>query len=130
MTEIKTGLDVIRATLHARARAGHLGPIARDIGAAVADLEDFAYGHRDLPAAALQALVRDLFHGQAEYDATLNLMRPVNRTEAKPLGVAPPRFDASQQPKFIAGPRMGPQPVTPQKPQAKTKRAGWLHGWL
>ena len=86
MIEIKTGLDVIRGALLNRAKHGHLGTLARDLGVNVGDLEDFAYGRGSLPPATLQALATDLFGGHAEYDSELN------RTEAKPLGVPPPPF--------------------------------------
>ena len=132
MTEVRTGLDVIRGTLRARRRAGHLAPIARDIGTGIADLEDFADGRRDLPAAVLAALVKDLFHGQAEYDATLNLMRPVNRTPPVSMGIAPAPFDPRTSPyAYKPGPpALGPQPVKALPAKPKTPRPGWLNSWL
>jgi hypothetical protein len=90
-------------------------------------LEDFAYGRGSLPPEKLQALAKDLFP-KAEYDLALNLMRPANKAEPKPMGVAPPPF--KPEPKVWPKWTPGPQPVKPEKPQPKPKRAGWLHDWL
>ena len=71
MTEVRTGLDVIRAR---RARAARRGIWRRSPVISAPALPTW----KILPTAVaicravLAAPVNDLFHGQAEYDATLN----------------------------------------------------------
>jgi hypothetical protein len=79
----------------------------------------------------MQALVKALWDGYTEFDAELDVLRPANRTPPRPLGIRPPPIDPATLPTFKPDPsQIGPQPVVSPKPQAKTKRAGWLGGWL
>jgi hypothetical protein len=71
---------------------GIWGDWPRDLHVGLGALEEFAYGRGNLPAAILQPLARDLFQ-HAEYDPTMNLMRPANRAAAKPLGVLPAPYE-------------------------------------
>jgi hypothetical protein len=136
MTEdTTTGVDVLRKTVHARNSPHALTLIAGEVpGVGVGTLEAFAAGKADLGVEASKALTRVL-HPHAEFDPESGMLRPANRAEPKPLCSGyPPQRDPKSSPghrPMPPGPHLpGPQPVTPQKPQAKTKRAGWLSGFL
>jgi hypothetical protein len=132
-TEIKTGIDVLRRTLHARNRSPHaLSLIAGEIpGAGVGTLEDFAAGKADLSVEALQALARILY--DAEYDPESGMLRSANKTPpqtmpntatylpkfAKSAPYHPPSFDPNQ-------PRAAPQPLKPEPLKPRTPRPGWI----
>jgi hypothetical protein len=124
MTET-TGTGIIRGALLNRAKHGHLGLTARDLGVGIGALEEFCYGRGQLPPATLQALAKDLFP-HAEWDEATNLMRPVNRIEPKPLGVPPPPFKRKPL-TFKTG---APPAQTGYGPAREPeKRAGWLGGF-
>jgi hypothetical protein len=96
-TNTVTGTTVLRQALYARARKGHLGPIARDLSErgepiGVASLEAFLSGAQ-LPVATLQLLAKELYGDAAEYDPERNLLRSANRAEPKLMGIAPAPFD-------------------------------------
>jgi hypothetical protein len=52
MTET-TGTGIIRGALLNRAKHGHLGLTARDLGVGIGALEEFCYGRGQLPPAAM-----------------------------------------------------------------------------
>jgi hypothetical protein len=111
-----------------------LSPIAREVeGVSAGMLEDIAAGTADLNVATLQALARVLYP-HAEFDPDSGMLRSVNRAEPMLLCTAPPDvIDPRASPYyFFAGPgaHLGPQPVVPPKPKAKTSRGGWCHAWL
>jgi hypothetical protein len=76
----------------------------------------------------LQKLTGYLFGGDIEFDPASNLLRSANRGPPLPAGIHPPKFEAVPR-NFTPGPQIGPQPVKPVKPKAKTGRPGWLGGW-
>ena len=127
--EIKNGVDVLRAVVRARRFKSHLSLLARDLSVPVGDLEDFVDSGRELPMPVLQKLAKEFF--DAEIDVATGLLRSANRNEPKPLrGGYPPQRDPKLSPGYRPmppGPHLpGPQPVVPEKPQAKTARPGWI----
>jgi hypothetical protein len=130
MTEPTTGTDLVGQALRRRNRRLNMAGFARDLGIASDRLEAFADGRIGLASETKQAIVRDIWAGDVEFDAELNLLRSANKEEPRPLGVRPPPIDPATLPTFRGSlPLIGPQLVTPPKPK-ETKRAGWLGGWL
>ena len=65
-----------------------------------------------LPTDALEALTKLIWAGHAEFVPELNLLRPTNQQEARPLGGPPPIRETMTLPTFKGGaPGPGPQPV-------------------
>jgi hypothetical protein len=126
MTKTTTGVDLIRSALRNRAKHGHLGTLARDLTTA-ASSEDFLHGAGTLSTETLQTLAKDLFP-YAEFDPVLDLMKPINRTEPRPLGVLPSPYPKSSV--TFERPARGPPPLTPAKPKPREPRPGWLGGGL
>jgi hypothetical protein len=126
MSEIKTGTDAIRQAL--RARRLNLANLARDLHLANAPVDAFMDGGT-LPPDALEALTRMIWAGHAEFDAELNLIRPANRQEPRPLGGPPPITETmtlpKTMPKFTAGPRLVEEVVKkePEEPEQEPEKA-------
>ena len=109
MTEIRTGIDAIRQAL--RARKLNFSNLARDLHLPTAQFEAFMDGG-PLPTDALEALTKLIWAGHAEFVPELNLLRPTNQQEARPLGGPPPIRETMTLPTFKGGaPGPGPQPV-------------------
>jgi hypothetical protein len=72
MIDDESGRERIRYALRIRAKRGHLGPVARDLGVGLAGLEQFSTGGANLPDATLKALATELFSGHAAYDPVLD----------------------------------------------------------
>ena len=80
-----------------------------------------------LPVDKMQALTTIVFHGMAQFDPTLDRLRPVNTAEPVSQGSRPPPYaPPPNQPKYEVGTltRIGPQPVKPGKPvrQGRSRR--------
>ena len=112
--------------LAARNKKANIGGLARDLGLSGAALEAFAYGHSGLAPDVLRALAVHLFDGRAEFDPAIDMLRPVEREEALPLGIRPPPItEMMTLPIYKAGPAPpSPGMVTPAKPKAR--RPGWV----
>ena len=122
-----TGTDVIREALRVRNRKSNLIAIARDIQVSPHLLDSFIERKASLSPDILRKLTTELWGGQAEFDAELNLLRSANKTPPMSMGSRPPRCE--RKPVDHPGYTMGPQPVKPERPKAKTPRPGWLGGW-
>jgi hypothetical protein len=127
VTEIKIGTDAIRAALYARVRKVNTAGMARDLGIPSSTLDAFAAGQIMLPADTLKLLAAELFHGHAELDVELNLLRSTNRQAAKSIGPGPPPIEAMiELPTYDCDPiAHAPRPHEPTAPVTKMKRAGW-----
>jgi hypothetical protein len=128
---VVTGTDILRSTVKARnKRPAALINIAAEVpGVAPHTLEAFAVGKADLSTEALCALTKALYP-HSEFDIESGMLRSANKEPARGF-IHPPVYSAPADhyvPRFPAGPE---PPITlPDKPQAKTKRAGWLGGFL
>jgi hypothetical protein len=124
-----TGTDLVREEMRGRNRKLNLARTEKDLGMIFERVEAFVAGRIALDAATIQALVKLIWHGHVAFDSELGLLRPSNGSLPRPLGISPPPFDASGQPKYVAG---GPPPLQTgyASPNPKQKRAGWLCGWL
>jgi hypothetical protein len=126
MTEIRTGIDAIRQAL--RARKLNFSNLARDLHLPTAQFEAFMDGG-PLPTDALEALTKLIWAGHAEFVPELNLLRPANRQEARPLGGPPPITETmtlpKTMPKFTAGPRLVEEVVKkePEEPEQEPEKA-------
>jgi hypothetical protein len=103
MTKTTTGVDLLRSALRNRAKHGTLAHWPAISTAASS--EDFLHGEGTLSTETLQTLAKDLFP-YAEFDPVLDLMKPINRTEPRPLGVLPspyPKSSSSRSSGWRAG---------------------------
>jgi hypothetical protein len=126
MSTAVTGTDVLRNTLVARNKKINLGGLARDLGLPSSVLDDFIAGRCDLAPQVKQALTARLFD-HAEFDPTLDRLRPANRAAPKALGVAPPPFaPGAPLPVNPGGARLG-QSLRSRalSTAAKLVRPGW-----
>ena len=125
-TEINTGTDLVRLALRGRNKKLNLAVMAKDLSMSNERLDAFANGKLTLDAATMQALVKVLWNGHAEFDVEHDALTPANKAPPTSLGVKPAPYVAKDRPKLPAGPHMGPRPVVPQPAKAKTTRPGWL----
>ncbi|MEY9594443.1 hypothetical protein ABIA06_006734 [Bradyrhizobium yuanmingense] len=129
MTEV-TGTELLRQVAAARVKKIDYARLAKSVGIAPDDLLDFSQGRKNLPADTLCRLATEMMQGTRFYPDR-DLLGPLERVEAKALGIKPDPFVPAPRTWAVGsaqGP--GPQPVTPSNTQVKTKRAGWLGGWL
>jgi hypothetical protein len=124
----QTGTDRLRAGIAARVANLAYARLARDLGVAAETLLAFGQGRINLPPEVLVRLAEELWD-KVTYDVELDLLRPAERTEARPLGVtAPPYVPAP--PSFTTGlppAQTGYGAAQKSKPE---KRQGWLSAWL
>lgn len=74
------GVNTLRATVRGRSRHnGSLQRIARDCGTGIEALEQFAFGHCNLPTPVLQALAKYLFSEFKTYDPATDALVKVER---------------------------------------------------
>src|SRR4051794_30764321 len=85
MNTIVTGTDVVRQTLRHRRHGGHIGWIARDTNASVAELDAFIDGSKTLKPELLQKLTALLFHGTAVFDEKADRLRKSKPNPGIPL---------------------------------------------
>jgi hypothetical protein len=117
---VTTGTDVLRAALFARNAKLNLGGLARDLGLASATLEDFIAGRAVLLPEVLCAITKELLPG-AEYDPSIDRLRPANKTEPRPMGIARPPIEFATAP-LSCGP---PRPVEPTPSPPHQAKPGW-----
>ena len=100
--------------------------LARDLGLSTDALDNFASGKSTLPPDKLQALARVFWHGHAEFDPGLDLLRNAVKQEPRSLGVRAAQYVARPQHHAVGDYGIGPQPVKPVPPKAR--RAGFRKG--
>jgi hypothetical protein len=114
-----------RCTIVALNKKVNIAGLARDLSLSARALEAFAYGHASLAPEALKALTVHLFHGCAEYDPAIDMLRPAKREEPRPLGIGPPLIEQTMTlPVYKAGPP--PRQTRYGPPPRKARRAGWV----
>ena len=124
MTEPVTCITILRQAALVRVKKLSYAGLARDLGITADRFVSFAEGRAELPFEVLQKMTADFFHGHACLDAETGMLKSTN-TAAPRSYIHPDPY--RPQPGFVLQAySRGPQPVTPQKPQAKTKRAGWI----
>ena len=124
-----TGTEIIREALRTRKSKQNFAIVARDLGISSETLLAFCDGKRSLPNAVLQALVKELWHGHAEFDPVTDRLRPTVQDLPRPMGIRPE--NTLPLPKYQAGAaQVAPRPVKEPVPDAKVKpRPGWIGGW-
>jgi hypothetical protein len=131
-----TGTDVVRSTLAAHAKGSlNLAVIARDLGVSAEALRGFLE-RRPLAPDMMQALVKRLFHGHAEFDLAADRLKPANREPARSVGVQPgqspinfPQGMATREPGVFyygpTGPAFGGAEPPAKAEPAWPSRPGW-----
>ena len=76
----------------ARNKASNITWMAKEIGVSNEALLQFSLGRSTLPVDKMQALTTIVFHGMAEFDPTLDRLRPVNTAKPVSQGSGPPPY--------------------------------------
>jgi hypothetical protein len=124
-----TATDLVRERLRIHSRKAHLAPLARDVGTGPGALEAFIAGNAQLSTKVMHALVKDLYHGHAVFDAQADRLRPALQEPARPLGAAP-QF-SMPLPTYQPGPaQRAPRPENDATPAKPKRRGGWIGSWI
>ena len=92
MSEITSGVDVLRQTLYARLAKGALPLIASNLPVGIAALENFARGQGSLSPEILGLLTKELFGGAIELNPATGLLRSRTGSQPNPAAFARRRF--------------------------------------
>jgi len=119
---VKTGVDVLKAAVLARAHKGALGLMARDLNVGLGALQEWAHGGKaQLSPETLNAIARDIFGDNVSYDVETGLLK---RTKQVPLPapVRPPLFVPTPKVYPLVSPLISSNPQPQPQPKG---RPGW-----